>query len=290
MGKTEVAIRVANALHTDIVSADSRQIYKELSIGTAIPDPSQLESARHHLLQHRSVRDYYNASIFEMEALAVLEKIFQKNDAAVIAGGSGLYIRAICEGIDDIPPVDQGIRLKLKERLKSEGLESLRFELRKLDPLSYKTMDLKNPNRILKALEITMVTGRPYSSFHTSDKKTRNFRILKIGLKLDRDALYHRINLRVDEMMRKGLLEEARSCIHFRDLNALNTVGYKELFDHFDGKNGLEEAISLIKRNTRRYARRQITWFKRDPEFRWYEPDRILDILNYIREYAAAAG
>ena len=288
VGKTEVAIEVAKHLHTDIISADSRQIYKELNIGTAIPDPAQLASARHHLLQHRSVKDYYNASMFETESLAVLEKIFQKNNAAVITGGSGLYIQAICEGIDDIPEVDPGVRAQLQERLKSEGLESLRFDLKKLDPVSYKTMDLKNPNRILKALEISMMTGRPYSSFLTREKKPRDFSILKIGLNLDRDVLYSRINNRVDEMMRRDLLEEARSCLPMRNLNALNTVGYKELFDHLDGNTSLEEAISLIKQNSRRYARRQITWFNRDPEIRWFNPGQIHEILVYISEHVKA--
>jgi tRNA dimethylallyltransferase len=290
VGKTEVAIRVANALHTDIISADSRQVYRELIIGTSVPEPSQLKSARHHLLQHRSIKDYYNASIFEMEALEVLEMIFRKKLPAVIAGGSGLYIQAICEGIDDIPTVDPEIRRELQQRLKSEGLANLRFELKKLDPLSYQNMDLKNPNRILKALEVTMMTGRPYSSFLTHAKKQRDFRILKIGLNLERDILYERINKRVDEMMEKGLLEEVRALLPLRDANALNTVGYKELFDHLDGRTSLEEAVSLIKRNTRHYARRQITWFKKDPGFRWFEPARVQEIIGYIGGHVDSAG
>jgi tRNA dimethylallyltransferase len=290
VGKTEVAIRVANALHTDIISADSRQVYRELIIGTSVPETFQLKSARHHLLQHRSVKENYNASIFEMEALEVLEMIFRKKLPAVIAGGSGLYIQAICEGIDDIPAVDPEIRKQLQERIKSEGLENLRFELKKLDPVSYRNMDLKNPNRILKALEISLMTGRPYSSFLTHGKKQRDFRILKIGLNLEREILYERINNRVDEMMERGLLEEVRSLLPVRDTNALNTVGYKELFDHLDGKTSLEEAVSLIKRNTRHFARRQITWFKRDPGFRWFEPARVQEIIAYIGEHVDSAG
>ena len=246
VGKTDMAIRVAEALNTEIISADSRQVYRELSIGTAVPDSSEHKKVKHHLLQHRSVLDYYNASMFETEALDALEKIFRKNDTAVIAGGSGLYLRALSDGIDDIPTVDPEIRSQLQERLKSEGLESLRFELKKLDPESYSAMDLKNPNRILKALEVSIMTGKPYSSFLNHDKKKRDFHILKIGLNMNRGTLYERIDKRVDVMMEKGLIEEVRSCIPYRDRNALKTVGYKELFEHMDGKSELKEAVRLI--------------------------------------------
>ena len=290
MGKTQEAVRVARALHTEIISADSRQVYRELGIGTAVPDNSERKKIKHHLLQHRSVWDYYNASMFETEALEALEKIFRNSDTAVIAGGSGLYLRALCDGIDEIPAVDPEIRIQLQERMKNEGLESLRFDLKKLDPDSYAAMDLKNPNRILKALEICMTTGKPYSSYLNHGKKERDFHILKIGLNMNRGTLYERIDKRVDVMIQKGLLEEAKACIPYRERNALKTVGYKELFDHLDGKTDLKEAVRLIKRNSRRFARRQITWFNADPEFRWFEPGQTEEILGYIREHVKTEG
>ena len=290
VGKTQEAVRVARALHTEIISADSRQVYRELGIGTAVPDNSERKKIKHHLLQHRSVWDYYNASMFETEALEALEKIFRNSDTAVIAGGSGLYLRALCDGIDEIPAVDPEIRIQLQERMKNEGLESLRFDLKKLDPDSYAAMDLKNPNRILKALEICMTTGKPYSSYLNHGKKERDFHILKIGLNMNRGTLYERIDKRVDVMIQKGLLEEAKACIPYRERNALKTVGYKELFDHLDGKTDLKEAVRLIKRNSRRFARRQITWFNADPEFRWFEPGQTEEILGYIREHVKTEG
>lgn len=290
VGKSGIAVRVAERLYTEIISADSRQVYQELRIGTAVPEPLLLESVPHHLLQHRSVKDYYNASMFEAEALGVLDEIFRRKDTAVIAGGSGLYIQAITEGIDDIPAVDPRIREQLQIKLREEGLESLRFELRKLDPVSYKTLDLKNPNRILKALEISVMTGRPYSSFLGKDKKKRDFHMLKIGLHMDRDALYKRINQRVDDMMEAGLVEEAGGLLSMRDENALKTVGYKEIFDYLDGKTSLEEAVSLIKRNTRHYARRQMTWFRRDKDIAWFHPGQFDEIMGYISRHVETAG
>jgi len=290
VGKTDIALRVAEELFTGILSADSRQMYRELRIGTAAPNRQELERVPHYLLQHRSVSDYYNASMYETEALGVLEKVFTERDTLVIAGGSGLYIKAISEGIDDIPTVDPKIRGQLQQKLNDEGLESLRFELRKLDPVSYKTLDLKNPNRILKALEISIMTGKPYSTFLGQVRKKRNFRILKIGLNLDRDVLYERINQRVDAMMEAGLLEEVRGLLPMRAENALKTVGYKELFDYLDGNNSLEEAITLIKRNTRHYARRQLTWFRRDKEIQWFNPLQFEEIMLYIRRHVETAG
>jgi tRNA dimethylallyltransferase len=284
VGKTAVAIEVAESLNTEIISADSRQIYSELNIGTAVPDPAQMKRVRHHLLRHRSVIDYYNAGLYEQEALQVMENLFHEHAALVIAGGSGLYIQAICQGIDDIPAVDPEIRKALIDRIEGEGIESLRFELKKLDPTSYESIDLKNPKRILKALEISMTTGKPYSDFLTSEKKSRDFNILKIGLNMDRELLYERINQRVEEMMANGLLEEVESCLEFRDLNALNTVGYKELFDYLDGKHSLEEAILLIKRNTRHYARRQLTWFRKDPDVNWFSPLQLPEIIRFVKD------
>jgi tRNA dimethylallyltransferase len=286
VGKTAIAVRVAEALGTEIISADSRQVYKELSIGTAVPGTEHLSRVRHHLIQHRSVKEDYNASMFEVEALQIVEKLFREHDTVVIAGGSGLYIQALFAGIDDVPAVDPEVRRRLLERLYDEGLESLRFELKKLDPDSWASIDLKNPARILKALEISLTTGKPYSSFLTRKNKQRDFNNLKIGLNLDRSVLYARIEQRVENMMEDGLLDEVNSCLPYRDRNALNTVGYKEIFDYLDGRISLDEAIHLIKRNSRRYARRQLTWFKRDDEISWFSPDQFEEIMDHIRRNA----
>jgi len=281
VGKTDVAGRVAKSLDTEIISADSRQVYKELGIGTAVPGKEILKEVKHHLLQHRSITEYYSAAMFEEEALSTLNILFQKFEAVLLTGGSGLYIQAVCEGIDDLPKVDVDLRNTLIERLEKEGLENLRFELKKLDPVSYQNIDLKNPKRILKALEVCLSSGKPYSGFLTRQKKERDFGIVKIGLNMDRDSLYERINQRVDDMMQEGLLDEVRNNIQHRDKNALNTVGYKELFDFLDGKHSLEEAVRLIKRNSRHYARRQLTWFNRDPEINWYRPDQVDEIIKF---------
>ncbi len=286
VGKTAIAVRVAEALGTEIISADSRQVYKELSIGTAVPGTEHLSRVRHHLVHHRSVKEDYNASMFEVEAMQIMEKLFREHDTVVIAGGSGLYIKALITGIDNVPGVDPEIRRRLLVRLYDEGLESLRFELKKLDPDSWASIDLKNPARILKALEISLTTGKPYSSFLTRKSKQRDFTNLKIGLNLDRSALYARIEQRVDDMMEDGLLDEVRSCLPYRDRNALNTVGYKEIFDYLDGRISLDEAVHLIKRNSRRYARRQLTWFNRDDEITWFSPDQFDGIMDHIRRNA----
>jgi tRNA dimethylallyltransferase len=259
-------------------------VYRELSIGTAVPDQTQLARVRHHLLQHRSVEEYYSAALFEEEALMILEKLFGRFDLMVVTGGSGLYLQAICEGIDDVPRSDEEVRQNLTRRLEKEGIESLRFELKRLDPEAYASLDLKNPKRVLRALEVCLDSGRPYSHFLTREKKARNFRVIKVGLRLEREELYDRINRRVDRMMESGLLEEARRVARYRHLNALNTVGYKELFDHLDGKHSLNEAVRLIKRNTRHYARRQMTWFKKDQEIQWFSPHEKEEILKFVRD------
>jgi tRNA dimethylallyltransferase len=286
VGKTEMAVRVAEALVTEIISADSRQVYKELKIGTAVPGPEHLSRVRHHLVHHRSVKDDYNASMFEVEALQVMAELYKKQDVVVITGGSGLYIKALIAGIDDVPGVDPDIRKRLLRRLDEEGLESLRFDLKKLDPATWASIDLKNPKRILKALEISLTTGKPYSSFLKRKSKNRDFTILKIGLNLDRPQLYARIERRVEDMMEDGLLDEVRACLAYRELNALNTVGYKELFDYIDGRISLDGAIHLIKRNSRRYARRQLTWFNRDDKIAWFRPDQFDEIMEHIRRHA----
>jgi len=283
IGKTEVAIKVATELDTYIISADSRQVFKELNIGTAVPSPSQLKKIKHYFIQHKSIHDYYSASIYEQEVISLLKKQFPVKEKIIIVGGSGLYIDAVCEGIDDIPDVDPEIRKKVEEKLNSEGVNSLRNDLRLLDPDSYKRVDLKNPKRIQRAVEICLSTGKPYSSFLTDQNKKRDFKILKIGLNKKREELYEMINNRVEEMVKAGLVEETKKLFQYRNLNSLNTVGYKELFDHFDGKTNLAESIELIKRNTRRYAKRQITWFQKDKNIHWFKPSDIDKIFELIR-------
>ncbi len=263
VGKTEYAIKLAKEIETEIISADSRQIYKEMKIGTARPTPEELAQVKHHFIATHSVTEYYNASKYEFEAIELIEKLFKKYDNLVVAGGSGLYIDAILFGIDDLPTIDQNIRRELQEKFQNEGLESLRFMLKKLDPVYYDRVDLKNPKRILKALEVAIQTGKPYSSFLTGKAKKRNFEFEIIILNKERNVLHERINKRVDIMIENGLIDEARNLLKYRHLTPLKTVGYRELFDFFDNKIDLQTAIELIKRNTRRYARRQITWFKK---------------------------
>ena len=281
-GKTELGIKLAEKLKTEIISADSRQIYKELQIGTAPPAAEQLERVAHHFVGNKSIHNYFNASMFELEVLSLLPTLFAQFNNVIMVGGSGMYIDAVCTGIDDIPTVDPVVRTKLQEQYRKEGIESLRIQLKILDPEYYNMVDLRNPNRILKGLEISIMTGKPYSSFLTRTKKIRNFSIVKIGINRDRDDLYKRINQRVDQMMDQGLLEEARNLYSNRELNALNTVGYKELFSYLDGKITLDTAIELIKRDTRRFAKRQITWFQRDSEITWFHPKKEENILNFI--------
>ncbi|MBN1925467.1 MAG: tRNA (adenosine(37)-N6)-dimethylallyltransferase MiaA [Prolixibacteraceae bacterium] len=282
IGKTGVSIQVASHFHTEIISADSRQIYRELSIGTAIPDSQQLHTVKHHLIHNHSIHDYYNAATFETEALTIIENLFSTHNIAVMTGGSMLYAEVICNGIDNLPDVNFEIREKLIERHKTEGLESLCTELKKIDPDYYKKVDLKNPKRILHALEIFYTTGVPYSSLLTNKKVKRDFDIIKIGLNTSRHILHERINTRVDKMIETGLIEEARSVFKFRHLNSLNTVGYKELFSYFENNITLEKAEELIKRNTRRYARRQLTWFNRDKTINWFEPEQVSEIIHFI--------
>ncbi len=283
VGKTDLCITLAQKLHTDIISADSRQIYREMKIGTARPDEQTLNKAKHYFIGTKSIHDYYTAGMFELEVLDMLRQHFKEKETMIMTGGSGLYINAVCNGIDALPKADPEIRNKLVKQYEEEGIEGIRDQLKLLDPESYHNMDIKNPKRILKALEVTLTTGKPYSSFLTRQKKSRSFHILKIGLRRDRNELYERINKRVDQMIEQGLIEEARELYPYKHLNPLNTVGYKELFDYFDGIISLEEAIRRIKRNTRRYAKRQLTWFARDKEMEWFHPEEKNKILNYIR-------
>ena len=282
VGKTKLTIDIARHYDIPIINADSRQIYRELKIGTASPTTEELALAKHLFVGTKSIEEYYNASMYEQEVLAYLDGHFKDSGLALMSGGSMMYIDAVCKGIDDIPTIRDDIRIRMKERLETEGLEALCEELRQLDPEHYEVVDRKNTRRVIHALEICHQTGRTYTSFRTQQQRERPFRIVKVGLNRPREELYNRINARVDEMMSKGLLEEARSLYPKRHMNALNTVGYKELFNYFEGVWSLEEAVERIKGNTRRYARKQLTWFKRDEDVRWFHPEEKEQILNYI--------
>jgi len=282
IGKTEISIEIAEKLDTEIISCDSRQIYKELIIGTAVPSPEQLKKIQHHFIGNKSIYDYYNASMFEYEVIELLEELFKEKNEVLMVGASGLYIDAVCKGLDDIPAVDQELRKKLIARYKKEGIENLRLQLKLLDPEYYSMVDLKNHNRILKALEVCYQTGKPYSSFCIRNNKPRNFEIIKISLKCNREELYQRINIRVENMIKAGLIKEARAFYNEKNIITLNTVGYKELFEHFEGKFTLDETIELIKRNSRRYAKRQFSWFAKDKEINWFHSDQKNEILEFV--------
>ena len=289
VGKTDVAIAVARHFGCEIVSADSRQFYRGLKIGTAAPSAEQLSAVKHHFVGHLSVKDAYDVSRYEKEALELLQRLFRENRFVVLTGGSGLYIQAVCDGFDELPDSDPRIRADLRDKLEREGLASLRALLRQYDPVYYEQVDLANPNRILRALEVSLTTGKPFSSFRNRDLADRPFSNVKICLDLPRQELHNRINARVDAMMTSGLLEEARNFYPERTLNALKTVGYKELFQYFDGLCSIEEAIEKIKTNTRRYARRQLTWFRKDKEVVWCRPDAeevIRNITRHLPDYS----
>lgn len=283
-GKTDLAIEIANRLGTEIISSDSRQIYKEIRIGTSRPTEKQLSLVKHYFVATQSIYDYYNASMFEVAVIDLLNDLFNKHKIVVMTGGSGLYIQAVCKGIDDLPTIAPEIRIKILNRLKTEGIKNLRQELKNIDPTYYKSADIENPKRVLKALEVFYMTGKPYSRFLTKPEKERNFRTIKIGLDIDRQHLYKRIDKRVDLMLKEGLVNEAKSVYHTRHLNALNTVGYKELFEYFDSKISYEKAVELIKRNSRRYAKRQITWFSGDKEITWFHPEKKEIIWEYLNK------
>jgi len=284
IGKTDLSIEIAKELKTDILSCDSRQMFREIKIGTAVPKPMQLAKVQHHFIGNLSIHDYYSSGEFEIQAIALLEKIFQHKRYAIMTGGSGLYIDAVVKGIDDLPNIDSEIRDNLKLRFNDKGIEFMLDELKRIDPEYYEIADLNNPKRILKALEVFEITGKTYSSLRTETKKERPFNIIQIGLTMDRTELYNRINLRVDNMLDAGLVEEAKQFYNYRHLNALNTVGYKELFGHFSGEYDLAEAIRLIKRNSRRYAKRQLTYWNRDKSIHWFHPSQKTEILEKIRE------
>ena len=282
VGKTRLCLDIARHFDIPIINADSRQIYREISIGTARPTAEEMHQVKHYFVGTLGLEDYYSASLFEQQVLELLETLFKEHDHALMAGGSMMYIDAVCDGIDDIPTIDDETRATMKRRLQEEGLQRLCEELKRLDPEYYEIVDRQNPKRVVHALEICRMTGRTYTSFRKREKKERPFRIVKIGLNREREELYNRINARVDRMMQQGLLKEASEMYPHRDLNALNTVGYKELLEYFNGRWSLEEAVERIKGNTRRYARKQLTWYKKDPQIRWFHPEQEQDIINYI--------
>lgn len=284
VGKTELSLSIAEHFQTCILSADSRQLYQDLKIGTAAPTPSQLARVPHHFVGTLGLTDYYSAAQYEADVLEKLEELFQHNDTVVLTGGSMMYVDAVCKGIDDIPTVDKETRELMLQRYEEEGLETLCAELKILDPEYYQIVDLKNPKRVIHALEICYMTGKTYTSFRTQKHKERPFRIIQIGLTREREELYDRINRRVDEMMQEGLLEEAKSVYPFKHLNSLNTVGYKEIFNYFDGEWSLDFAIEKIKQNSRIYSRKQMTWFKRNPNIQWFHPEQKEEIMNYIND------
>ena len=279
-----MCIDVAHQLDIPIINADSRQLFRELRIGTAAPTNEQIAEVKHYFVGTLGIGDYYSASMYEQDVLHLLDSLFRDSDYALLSGGSMMYIDAVCNGIDDIPTVDDETRTTLKQRLANEGLEPLVEELHRLDPEHWAIVDRKNPRRVVHALEICLMTGKTYTSFRKSEKKERPFKIVKIGLNRNREELYNRINLRVDNMMSQGLLDEAKRMIEHRNVNALNTVGYKELFNYIDGLWTLDEAVERIKGNTRRYARKQLTWFKRDTLMQWFHPDDRSDIMTYIMQ------
>ena len=281
VGKTELCIRLAERFHTDIINADSRQIFREIPIGTAAPTAEQQARVKHHFVGTHSITDYYSASMYEQDVMKLLGEVSGER-LSLLTGGSMMYIDAVCNGIDDIPTIRDDIREEMKRRYAEEGLPALVEELRQLDPEHYEVVDRNNPRRVIHALEICHQTGKTYTSFRTNTKKERPFNIIKIALTRPREELYNRINLRVDKMVDNGLVEEARALYPLRHLNALNTVGYKELFRYFDGEWSLPEAIERIKGNTRQYCRKQLTWFKRDPQIRWFSPDDEEEIINTV--------
>lgn len=282
VGKTELCLRLADFFNVPIINADSRQIFAEIPIGTAAPTIKQQERTKHYFVGTHKLTDYYSASLYEQDVIQLLDKLFNDSDIAILTGGSMMYIDAVCNGIDDIPTVDENTRETMKRRLATEGLPTLVEELKQLDPEHWNIVDRNNPRRVVHALEICHMTGKTYTSFRKNEKKKRPFNTIKIGLTLPREMLYNRINARVIDMINNGFVEEAKKVYPLRGLNSLNTVGYKELFDYFDGNISLDDAIFKIQSNTRRYARKQLTWYKKDENMKWFEPNNVEEILKYI--------
>lgn len=284
IGKTDLSLNIAEHYNTEIISADSRQLYADLKIGTAAPTPEQQARVKHHFVGTLQLTDYYSAAQYEAEVMKKLDELFKKHSVIVLTGGSMMYVDAVCKGIDDIPTVDEETRKTLMQHYENVGLERLCAELKILDPEYYDIVDKKNPKRVIHALEICYMTGQTYTSFRTSQTKERPFNIIKVGLRREREELYARINKRVDIMMEDGLLEEAKSVYQYKDLNSLNTVGYKEMFKYLDGEWELPFAIEKIKQNSRIYSRKQVTWFKRDNDITWFHPDDTDNIMSFIEE------
>lgn len=284
IGKTDLSLNIAEHYNTEIISADSRQLYADLKIGTAAPTPEQLARVKHHFVRTLQLTDYYSAAQYEAEVMKKLDELFKRHNVIVLTGGSMMYVDAVCKGIDDIPTVDEETRKTLMQHYENVGLERLCAELKILDPEYYDIVDKKNPKRVIHALEICYMTGQTYTSFRTSQTKERPFNIIKVGLRREREELYARINKRVDIMMEDGLLEEAKSVYQYKNLNSLNTVGYKEMFKYLDGEWELPFAIEKIKQNSRIYSRKQVTWFKRDTDITWFHPDDTDNIMSFIEE------
>ena len=286
VGKTALCLEVAERLGTFIINADSRQIFRDIPIGTAAPTAEEQKRVKHFFVGKLHINDYYNASMFENDVIELLDKLFGEKDNIIMSGGSMMYVDAVCNGIDDIPSVNESIRQQVKSLYEADGLDIIKEKLNKLDPEYFEIVDKNNPKRVIHALEICLSTGKTYTSFRTNTKKERNFRIIKIGLNRDRDELYSRIDKRVDLMIENGLMEEAKQMYPHKGLNSLNTVGYKELFNYFDGNCTLDEAIFKIKSNTHKYCRKQLTWFKRDKDIHWFNPDNVEEIIKYIYSFS----
>lgn len=285
IGKTALSIKLAQHFKTDIISADSRQFYKEMNIGTAVPSKEELNAATHHFIQHKSIKQNYNVGDFERDAISKIDQIHKANQMVVMVGGSGLYVKAVTKGLDYFPEIDTNIRKELNNRLEKEGLVKLQKQLMSLDALGYETIAIDNPQRVIRALEICIGTSKPYSSFLTNPEKDRKFKTITIGLNAERSIIYDRINQRVDIMIENGLIEEVKTLIPYQHLNALNTVGYKELFEHYEVKSTLEFAVSEIKKNTRRFAKRQLTWFRKDESINWFDyKTDIKEIIQFVEE------
>lgn len=283
VGKTDLCVQLAKHYQTEIISADSRQFFREMRIGTAKPTPEEQQGVPHHFVDSHSITSEYNAGAFEQDVLALLGKLFRQHNMVIMTGGSGLYVRAVLEGMDEMPDADPAVREELTRQYEEDGLQPLLDKLQELDPIYFAQVDKANPQRVIRAIEVCLSSGMPYSSFRKSDKQERPFNIIKIGLNRDRTELYQRIDHRMDLMLQQGLLEEAKALYPYRAHNALQTVGYKEIFDYLEGKYGWEEAVRLLKRNSRRYAKRQLTWFKKSPEeYAWFEPQQWQEIVSYI--------
>jgi tRNA dimethylallyltransferase len=284
VGKTAIAIKIAQHYNTVVVSADSRQFFREMSIGTAKPDAAELAAVKHYFIDSYSIQQSFSVGDYEKQALALLDELFKEHDVVVLAGGSGLYVKAICDGFDDLPVAESGTRHRLNQDFTEQGIVHLQQRVKEIDPEYYEQVDIHNPQRLIRALEVFETTGKPISYYRKNTINKRPFRIVKIGLTLPRDILYQQINYRVDKMIEAGLLDEVRSLIPYRNLNALNTVGYSELFNHFDGNDDLESALDLIKQNTRHFAKRQLTWFRKDKDIHWFEADGEDVVLDIVKQ------